>query len=62
MEWIDEAIILSARPHGENGAVVNMLVHEHGRWAGLVAGGQGGMRLGGIAEYPFVPPHFGTFV
>lgn len=41
MEWIDEAIVLSARPHGENAAVVTLLTPEHGRHAGLVPGGQG---------------------
>lgn len=41
MEWTDEAIILSSRPHGENAAVVTVLTPSHGRHAGLVAGGQG---------------------
>lgn len=41
MEWTDEAIVLSARPHGENAAVVTLLAREHGRHAGLVSGGQG---------------------
>jgi DNA repair protein RecO (recombination protein O) len=41
MEWIDEGIVLSARPHGENAAVVTLLTAGHGRHAGLVPGGQG---------------------
>ena len=41
MEWTDEAIVLSARPHGENAAVVTLLTAMHGRHAGLMAGGQG---------------------
>jgi len=41
MEWLDEGIVLSARPHGENAAVVTLLTAAHGRHAGLVAGGQG---------------------
>ncbi len=41
MEWIDEAIVLSARPHGENACVVTLMTREQGRYAGLVAGGQG---------------------
>ena len=41
MEWIDEGIVLSARPHGENAAVVSLLTAAHGRHAGLVPGGQG---------------------
>lgn len=38
---MDEAIVLSARPHGENGAIVTLLTPERGRHAGLVSGGQG---------------------
>ncbi len=41
MEWTDEAILLSARPHGETASIVMLLTPEHGRHAGLVAGGQG---------------------
>ncbi|MDE1900064.1 MAG: DNA repair protein RecO [Alphaproteobacteria bacterium] len=41
MEWTDEAIVLAARPHGENAAVVTLLTAAHGRHAGLVHGGQG---------------------
>ena len=33
--------MLSARRHGENATVVNLLTHEHGRHAGLARGGQG---------------------
>ena len=39
-EWSDTALILSARPHGENAAVVSVLTEERGRQAGLVRGGQ----------------------
>ena len=41
MEWIDEGIVLSARPHGENAAVVTLLTAAYGRHAGLAPGGQG---------------------
>lgn len=41
MEWHDDAIILTVRPHGETAAIVTMLSPQHGRYAGLVAGGQG---------------------
>ncbi len=41
MDWTDEGIVLSARPHGENAAVVTLLTAAHGRHAGLVPGGQG---------------------
>jgi DNA repair protein RecO (recombination protein O) len=40
IEWRDEAIILSSRPHGETSAVVQTLTREHGRHAGLLRGGQ----------------------
>ena len=39
MEWSDEGIVLSARPHGEGGMVVSLLTRTHGRHAGFVAGG-----------------------
>jgi DNA repair protein RecO (recombination protein O) len=39
MEWSAPAIILSARPYGEGGAVVNVITREHGRHAGLARGG-----------------------
>jgi len=39
MEWTDDAIVLSARRHGESGLIVQVLTPEHGRHAGLVRGG-----------------------
>ena len=41
MQWSDDAIVLSARKHGESAAIVNLLTREHGRHAGLVRGGAG---------------------
>ena len=41
MEWSDEAIVLTARRHGESAAIVTLLTREHGRHAGLVLGGCG---------------------
>lgn len=38
LEWNDEAVVLSARPHGENGAVVSLLTSSHGRVMGYVYG------------------------
>ena len=40
MEWSDEAIVLSTRPHGETSALASLLTRDHGRLAGLVRGGQ----------------------
>ena len=39
MEFEDEAFVLSARPHGETGAVVELLTERHGKHAAFVAGG-----------------------
>jgi len=39
MEWNDDAIVLSSRPHGETGAILELLTRDHGRHAGLVRGG-----------------------
>lgn len=39
LEWQAPAIILSARPFGEGGAVVQVITRDHGRHAGLVRGG-----------------------
>jgi len=41
MPWTDDGIVLSARPHGESSAVVQLLTRRQGRHAGLVRGGQG---------------------
>ena len=41
MEWQDEGLVLSARPHGETDAIVSALTFEHGRHLGLVKGGVG---------------------
>jgi DNA repair protein RecO (recombination protein O) len=39
MEWTDEAFVLSARAHGETGAIAELLTESHGRFAAHVAGG-----------------------
>jgi len=40
MQWTDEGVILSVRPHAETAAVVEVLTREHGRHLGLVHGGR----------------------
>jgi DNA repair protein RecO (recombination protein O) len=39
MWWQDEAVVLTARRHGESSAVVSLFTPSHGRHAGLVRGG-----------------------
>jgi len=39
MEFEDDAFVLSARPHGEAGAIVEFLTAQHGHYAAHVAGG-----------------------
>lgn len=38
-EFEDEAIVLSAKAHGESGAIVHVLTQDHGIYAAHVAGG-----------------------
>ncbi|WP_035309692.1 recombination protein O N-terminal domain-containing protein, partial [Brevundimonas sp. EAKA] len=39
MDFHEEAFVLSARAHGDTGAVVDLLTESHGRRAAYVAGG-----------------------
>lgn len=41
MEFDDDGIVLTARAHGETHAIAEIFTANHGRWAGLVYGGQG---------------------
>ena len=41
MEWVDEAIVLGARAHGDRDAIAVLMTFEHGKHAGLIRGGQG---------------------
>ncbi len=40
MEWVDEALVLSVRPHGETAALAELLTREHGRYLAMVHGGR----------------------
>ena len=44
MEWSDEAIVLTTRPHGETSAILEVLTRERGRHLGLVHGGTSSKR------------------
>ncbi len=48
MEWTDEALVLSARPYGEDSVILQLLTREHGRHAGLMRGGQGRRQSGEV--------------
>lgn len=69
IQWDDEAIILSARAHGEKAAIVTVLAAQQGRYAGLVAGGQGRnwqgvLQPGNCAQARWrarLPEHLGHF-
>lgn len=39
MEWRDEGVLISVRPHGESAAIIEVFTAEHGRYAGVVRGG-----------------------
>jgi DNA repair protein RecO (recombination protein O) len=38
MQWNDEAIVLSLRPHGETAGILEILTRQHGRHLGVVHG------------------------
>jgi DNA repair protein RecO (recombination protein O) len=39
LEWRDEGLVLSVRPHGETSAIVEVFTAAHGRHGGVVRGG-----------------------
>ncbi|MBI4183794.1 MAG: DNA repair protein RecO [Proteobacteria bacterium] len=41
LDWTDDGILLSLRPHGEGAAIVAVFTRAHGRHLGLVRGGGG---------------------
>lgn len=47
-QWTDQGIVLSARPHGEGGAIVSVLTEHNGRHSGYVRGGQSSRMRGTI--------------
>ena len=49
MEWVDEAIVLGVKRHGETSIILELMTHAHGRHLGLVRGGSG-PRLRGILQ------------
>lgn len=47
MDWQDDGILLTTRPHGEGSAIVEILTAAHGRHMGVVRGG-GSRRMAGV--------------
>ncbi|MBY6048627.1 DNA repair protein RecO [Vannielia litorea] len=41
MEWREEGVLLTSRPHGENAAIIEVFTEGRGRHAGVVRGGTG---------------------
>ena len=41
MEWRDQGVLLSARPHGESAVIIEVFTPEYGRHLGVVRGGSG---------------------
>ncbi len=54
-QWQDQSVVLAARGHGENGAVVSLLTRSNGRQAGYVRGAsssknRGTLEIGNIVD------------
>jgi DNA repair protein RecO (recombination protein O) len=49
MQWIDEAIVLGVKRHGETSVIAELMTQAHGRHLGLVRGGAG-TRLRGVLQ------------
>ncbi|NBZ88435.1 DNA repair protein RecO [Stagnihabitans tardus] len=47
MDWQDDGILLTTRPHGESSAIVEVLTASHGRHMGVVRGGAS-RRMAGV--------------
>jgi DNA repair protein RecO (recombination protein O) len=58
MEWTDDAIVLSLKPHGEHGIILEALTHMHGRHLGLVHGGASSKRRAAIQPGNSVKLHW----
>ena len=41
MEWRDQGVLLSARPHGESAAIIEVFTPEYGRHLGVVRSDSG---------------------
>ena len=58
MEWQDEGILLSIRPHGETAAIVTVLTHHHGRQSGLVRNARSPRQRGALLPGNLISAHW----
>ena len=58
MNWSDEGIVLSARPHGETSLLVHLLTHGHGRHTGLARGARSAKTRIGYEPGALVEAHW----
>jgi len=49
MDWRDQGLLLSVRPHGESAAIIEVFTPNHGRHAGVVRGGAS-RRMGPVLQ------------
>ena len=69
MDWLDDAIVLALRRHGESAVILETLTRLHGRHLGLVHGGASGKRRAAlqpgnrvhVAWRARLSEHLGTF-
>jgi DNA repair protein RecO (recombination protein O) len=69
MNWAEQGCVISARPHGETSAVLELFTRAHGRYLGLVRGGRGRrmrpvLQTGNFLEAQWrarLAEHLGTF-
>jgi len=58
IEWHDRGVVLSARGHGEAGAVVSLLTQDHGRAAGYIYGATSSKMRGVLEPGTIVSAHW----
>ena len=49
MDWRDQGLLLSVRPHGESAAIIDVFTPSHGRHTGVVRGGAS-RRMGPVLQ------------
>lgn len=57
-QWQDQSIVLSARSHGESGAIVSVLTASHGRQVGYMRGASSSKNRGTVEVGNIVDAHW----